>query len=176
MFIDDHKKHPNDIIAGTVKYRLDYDFNNVDVDGFFIPPLRDNSVNVTPNLVLTSERPANGLGGTLYPAHTFQDWRFYDSKQMLRCCPTSDEMWQYCFNILEGKTLRQSSKILNFENCHIIGTQLNALWQENTKEKYTKIYLTLFKEFPEFREKMRQKTILYEIMHHPQAKEFNINL
>lgn len=65
--------------------------------------------------------------------------------------PTSDESWQYAFNIFENKILRQTSIIIDnsvnlFENSQILKT---SLWIVNT-DKYYIINNDLIKFFPEY--------------------------
>ena len=73
----------------------------------------------------------------------------------------SDESWQYCFNIIEGRTLRWISKIFNHQKGEQIGAWETSMGKMRTKDKkiasYETIYKKLFEVFPEFKEKLIQK-------------------
>lgn len=123
-FIDDHKAHPTDIITGLIHFYL-----------------KGNKFISYPNYkigcqefgkVIPNGRPANGHGGTLYPAHTFSDPRFFDEKLFMTLSPTSDESWQFYFNQLEKKPIRLISKPCNLWN-FVPGSQSQptALWRVN---------------------------------------------
>jgi GT2 family glycosyltransferase len=157
-FIKDHKDYPNDIISGTFQYYLDGNLQFQRMIGFKQAKARGK--NQVPGLVLNFARPANGCAGTLYPAHTFTDKRFFDEEKMMELSPTSDESWQYCFNVMKGMTMRQTSVIFDESAGVVPGSQelSTSLYKVNSK-KYRDIFEGLFKEFPEFKKEIinRQK-------------------
>jgi hypothetical protein len=156
MFVKDHESHPDDIIAGAYSFffnsRLELTRFN-DMKG-----KHSGGKNHIPSLVFNFTRPANGCAGTLYPAHTFTDPRFFDENLMMRISPTSDESWQFCFNIIADKTFRQTSVVRDHSVNVIPGTQemSTALYRANST-KYPIIFKELMKEFPEFRKKLRER-------------------
>ena len=80
--MSDHEKYPNDIIAGTFSYHLDKNLVLQRMTDF--KQKNAGGKNNVPGLVFNFARPANGCGGTLYPAHTFTDKRFFDEELMMR--------------------------------------------------------------------------------------------
>ena len=66
-----------------------------------------------PNIIFQTAIPLNGEGGILYPKHTFSDKRFFNESLYMKLSPISGEAWQYVFNIIEKKVLRQSSVIID---------------------------------------------------------------
>lgn len=154
MFIDDHKKYPNDIIVGTFMYHLNDEFKFNRFDG--LKGVNCGTMQNIPNMIFDFARPANGAGGVLYPPNTFTDKRFFDEDKFMELTPTSDESWQYLFNILEDRTLRQSSKIFDNSKGVIRGTQgkINCLYKRNN---YNEIFKKLFENFPEFEHKLYER-------------------
>lgn len=154
MFINDHKKYPNDIIGGSFAYYFDKDFKWKR----FIGKKRKqvNTANDVPGILLRNARPANGLGGVLYPPHTFTDPRFFDEDLMMKISPTSDESWQYCFNVIEKRIMRQSSIVFDPSESFIAGSQQipTSLHKVNNYEKITE---SLHKEFPEYKETLTKE-------------------
>ena len=71
------------------------------------------TINSVPNIIFQTSRPANGFGGVLYPKHSFSDKRFFNEELFMNLSPTSDESWQYTFNVIENKILRQTSIIID---------------------------------------------------------------
>lgn len=160
-FIDDHKKYPNDVIVGYSAWKLGNDFKQTTASKTRAKDFSFYCV-TEPEKILYTERPANGLGGVLYPRHTFTDPRFFDEKLFIKLSPYSDESWQYCFNVIEDKTLRMTSKIVEWSKKAIKGTEKSALSKHNTQQEYTRLYKVLFKEFPEYKEKMIERLQLEE--------------
>lgn len=123
-FIDDHNRYPTDIITGLILYRLDgdkfirYEDYKKGCDKY--------------GEIVKNGRPANGHGGTLYPAHTFNDPRFFDESLFMKLSPTSDESWQFYFNMLENRNIRLLSKLYNIWD-FVPGSQeqKTALWRVN---------------------------------------------
>lgn len=156
MFIDNHREYPTDIIVGYSAWRLGEDFKQTSATkerqkGFSFRCVTE------PNKVLNTERPANGLGGVLYPKHTFTDKRFFDEELFMKLSPYSDESWQYCFNVIEGRTLRMCSKPTEWSKNIIKGTESSALSKHNTQSEYTKLYSLLFEQFPEYKTNMKKR-------------------
>ena len=71
--------------------------------------------NSIPDIIFQTGRSANGGGGVLYPKHTFSDERFFNETLYMNLSPYSDELWQYIFNIIENKVLRQTSIIFIYK-------------------------------------------------------------
>ena len=155
-FYNDHIKYPNDVIIGssfdTVDRKMNFDSGRLQQGKIHMT--------ITPGIIFNFSRPANGLGGTLYPANTFSDPRFFDEDLMMKECESDDELWQWCFNIIEGKTIRQVSKSYNIEV--IKEAQHISLHNENIVKtpKYFKRLLTIFPEFKEKLEQNQNKIIL----------------
>lgn len=135
-FLNDHKNHPNDIIAGMISYSLK---NNK-----FVRYENNKRRCLKFGEKILNGRPANGRGGTLYPAHTFNDPRFFDENIFMKLSPTSDESWQFFFNYKEKKTIRLISNDLDVD-CFVPGTQeqKTALHFVNRGNKYNEIWQRL---------------------------------
>ena len=146
-FMNDHQAHPNDIIVGAFWKKFYVSDNlireTVCMDDTYY-------TNKYCGKVMVGYKPANGTGGTLYPPGTFTDKRFFDKDLYMKLSPSSDETWQFCFNIIEGRTFRELS--IPHQELFIEDSQKCAM---NTDDKrYGKIYRTLFTVFPEFRENL----------------------
>lgn len=152
-FIEEHELYPNDIITGLYCYTYKLKNNEIIQDKIF-NRFYDQSNN---GKLINFARPANGAGGTLYPPNTFNDSRFFDEDLYMKLSPTSDEMWQWCFNVIEGKNIRKvKCKIpINW----VKGSQQVGLYKINSDEKYNNILKTLFKEIPEFKEKLKERLL-----------------
>lgn len=147
-FVEDHDQHPDNIIYGQ-------SLSHVELQGDKIVEVRElripfeNAGKVTYNM-----KPANGAAGTLYPAHTFTDPRFFDRELFMRLSPTSDETWQWAFAKIAGKTFRQLS------GCNIpfmlSAPPYSALWHLN-KDKYTDIHNAIAKEIPEYLQALKKE-------------------
>ena len=156
MFIDDHKKHLNDVIVGETAWRLNTDLKQTTANNKVPKDFNFHCIN-TPEKILLTERPANGLGGVLYPKHTFNDSRFFDEELFMKLTPNSDESWQYCFNVIEGRTLRMCSRPVEWSKYIIKGSEKTALSKKNNAVEYTRLYNLFFEEFPEYKEKMLKR-------------------
>lgn len=145
QFVDDHQKYPNDIICGTFMYTLKSRMYFERLDG---PKGKHcKEYNSIPNIVFDFCRPANGCGGVYYPSGTFTDERFFDEDLMMELSPTSDESWQYIFNIIEGRTFRQTSVVYDNSEYIIPDSQKSGLYKINN---YDIIFKRLIDVFPEF--------------------------
>ena len=140
-FLDDHKKYPNDIIFGYSRYVFNENYQFVGKN-----KIKESEYNLA--------RPSNGLAGTLYPAHTFTDKRFFDENIFMKLSPSSDESWQWCFSIIENKNFRKLSK--QFPIITIPNSQNITLYDEN-KHKYNIITKNLYEYFPEFKKQLDKR-------------------
>lgn len=172
MFMKDHEEHPNDIIAGAYSYYFD---EKLELKRFTDAVGKNaGGKNHIPSMVLNFTRPANGCAGTLYPAHTFTDKRFFDEEAMMRLSKTSDESWQYCFNIICGKTFRQTSEVRDHSLKVVPGTQQmsTALYKAN-RSKYPVIFKNLMEAYPEFKENLikNQRKCIISLTSYPRRYE-----
>lgn len=137
-FILDHNTHPTDIIYGQSNSAISVQ------DGRII---EQSMRNTNPGKVTINAKPSNGAAGTLYPAHTFTDPRFFDRELFMRLSPTSDETWQWAFAKIAGKTFR----CLGAHNYpYAFGAnQTYALFKEN-QDKYTEIHNRIAAAIPEY--------------------------
>ena len=140
-FLNDHLKYPNDIIFGYSRFVFTENYKFVHKD-----KIKENEYILA--------RPSNGLAGTLYPAHTFTDKRFFDEDIFMKLSPSSDESWQWCFSIIENKNFRKLSK--NFPIKTIPNSQNITLYKEN-KKKYNIITKKLYEYFPEFKRELDKR-------------------
>lgn len=154
-FITDYEKYPNDILVGACVFGIE--FNNEKFNP--CKKIRYDDISLY-GKIITNRRPANGFGGVLYPPHTFNDERFYDEALMMKLSEYSDESWQFCFNIIENKTLRYISKFGKFHEYllpDIFESSMSKIRLSNKSKWYDVIFENLFKEFPEFEKKLREK-------------------
>ena len=168
LFLKDHEEHPNDIIAGAYSFYFDDKLELarlMDVRG-----KHSGGKNHVPSIVFNFTRPANGCAGTLYPAHTFTDPRFFDEELMMKLSPTSDESWQFCFNIISDRTFRQTSEVRDHSLGVIKGTQeMSTALHKANKTKYPVIFKNLLAEFPDFKKKLieRQRRYIISLTSYP---------
>lgn len=146
-FVSDHDQHPNDIIYGQ-------SLSRIELHGDRIVEVREHFSFWNAGKVTTNKKPANGASGTLYPAHTFTDPRFFGRELFMRLSPTSDETWQWAFAKIAGKTFRQLSKFnMPFK---MEAPPDSALWHLN-KDKYTDIHNAIAAEIPEYLEALKKE-------------------
>jgi len=155
MFLEDHKKYPNDIIFGASKQYLTPEYKWESYKYLYIKT-KAGRLNAIKNIIVNTGRPMNGFGGTLYPKNTFMDKRFFDEDLFMKLSPSSDESWQWCFNIIENRTIRQSSIIYDYSKDIIRDSQVTSLYKENDK-KYNLILKNLINEFPDFKRKLDKR-------------------
>ena len=149
-FIEDHKKHPHDIIVGAFWKKFSIKNNEICETHC----MKDTyNTNKYCGKVMVGYKPANGTGGTLYPVGTFTDKRFFNKDLFIKLSFSSDETWQFCFNIIENRTFRQLS-IPHTE--HFIGNSQSVGMNKDGK-RYDVIYKNLYKAFPEFKQKLMEK-------------------
>ncbi|KAG4084994.1 hypothetical protein H8356DRAFT_1298624 [Neocallimastix lanati (nom. inval.)] len=164
LFQKEHDKYPDYVICGIFVHYYDNELNVHRLNG----PKGENcnKINAVPDIIFQTGRPANGAGGVLYPKHTFTDKRFFNETLFMNLSPTSDEIWQYTFNIIENRVLKQISTIIDFSFNFIKGSQKlkTSLYKVN-KKNYSVINENIKKFFPEYIEnsKNRQKKLIVSI-------------
>jgi lipopolysaccharide biosynthesis glycosyltransferase len=103
----------------------------------------------------------NGFGGVLYPVNTFTDKLFFNRNLFMELSPTSDEMWQYCFNIMDDKQFRTCSTFFDYTNYVIDESQkLDTCLYKVNDSNYQKILNNLINIFPKFKENLLKRTQL----------------
>ena len=135
-------------------------------------------INGVSNIIFQTARPANGLGGVLYPKHTFSDKRFFNESLFMNLCPTSDELWQYAFSIIENKIIRQTSIIIDNSFNIVENSQKISLYKLNNKT-YLIINDKLIKLFPEYKLNSleREKKIIVSLTSYkPRFNKLNLVL
>lgn len=163
MFIEDHKKYPNDIISASIQYFFDKNLKikqfeegyNGKYFGVF---------NHIPGMIFNFAIVNTYLGGTLYPKNSFKNSYFFNTKMFLKISKNSDEFWQSCFLMIEQKILRQSSKIYDYTQYIILEKDIKLL-KKKRKRKLTKYFRTFLKYFPNFNKiiEFRQNKILISL-------------
>ena len=148
IFQKEHRLYPNDIICGIFMFYFDNKFEMNKFNGYKSENL--GIMNAVPNIIFQTARPANGLGGVLYPKHTFSDKRFFNEALYMNLCPTSDESWQYTFAIIENKIIRQTSIIID-NSLNLVENSQNATLYQLNKDKYSIINDKLINLFPEYK-------------------------
>lgn len=145
-FIDDHIAHPHDIIYGQSGSVVEIHADRI-VEG-----IAQRGNYTKPGTVTFNVKPANGSAGTLYPANTFTDPRFFDRSLYMRLSPTSDETWQWAFVVMAGRTFR----CLSSNNYPDVGSadQRCALFKQNIL-RYTKIHNDIACVMPEYKEQLQ---------------------
>ena len=113
MFINDHKKYPNDILSSSIQY---YFGKNTTIREFSegYKGKYYGTFNHISNMVFNFAIINSDLGGTLFPPGIFKNKYFYNVNLFLKISKESDEFWQSCFIIIEDKSIRQTSKILDY--------------------------------------------------------------
>ena len=162
IFQKEHRIYPNDIICGIFMFYFDNKFEMNKFNGYKSENL--GIMNAVPNIIFQTARPANGLGGVLYPKHTFSDKRFFNEALYMNLCPTSDESWQYTFAIIENKIIRQTSIIID-NSLNLVENSQNATLYQLNKDKYSIINDKLINLFPEYKFNSieRQKKIIVSL-------------
>ena len=72
----------------------------------------------------------------------------------MKLSPSSDEIWQWCFVIIENKNFRKLSK--NFKFNLIPKSQKVTLYKEN-KNKYNQLTKILYEYFPDFKRQLDKR-------------------
>ncbi|KAL6608587.1 nucleotide-diphospho-sugar transferase [Neocallimastix sp. 'constans'] len=155
MFLEDHKIYPNDIIFGASNQYLTSEYKWESYKYLYIKT-EVGKLNAIKNMIVNTGKPMNGFGGILYPINIFTDKRFFDEDLFMKLSPSSDESWQWCFNIIENKTLRQSSKIYDYSK-DIIKDSIDISLYNIDNKKYNLILKSFISEFPDFKLKLDEK-------------------
>ena len=162
MFINDHRKYPNDAIVASIQYFFGKDGEIKEFsDGF--NGEKFGIFNQVSNMIFNFALINSDFGGILYPKNFFQNKLFYDKDLFLKSTNNNDDFWQSCFIIIEDKILRQSSKIFDYTK-YLINDNY-----ENKKPIYEKIKSTFIENFPNFQESLikRQNKILVSFTSYP---------
>ena len=169
MFINDHKKYPNNIISGSIQYFIGKNFTIKQFSEGY-KGKKYGLFNHVTDIVFNFAFVNTNLGGTLYPANSFSNNHFFDNQLFNKISRKSDEFWQSCFIMIENKTLRQSSKIYDYTQYIISGRQKTT----NKEVNYTKNLIEFCKYFPKFRNivEMRQKKILISLTSYKERFNF----
>ena len=160
MFINDHRKYPNDIISGSIQYFIGKNLKIKEfTEGF--KGIKFGIFNHIANMIFNFAFVNTNLGGTLYPANSFKNKDFFDYQLFNKISRNSDEFWQSCFIMIENKILRQSSKIYDYTQYILLKNQSII----NKEIKYKKNFIEFCKFFPKFRNiiEMRQNKILISL-------------
>lgn len=156
-FYNDHFKFQNDILVSSTKTYLDKNLNIQYYTSCGLPT-KAGLIYSCENTLLSTQRPMNGFGGVLYPKNTFSDRRFFDKELFMNISPTSDEMWQWCFNIMENKTFRTIIKFFNYSDHFIENSQkLDTCLFKINDLKYQSILNLLCDTFPDFKENLLKR-------------------
>ena len=160
MFINDHKKYPNDIISGSIQYFIG---KNLKIQTFSegFKGRIFGIFNHIANMVFNFAFVNTNLGGTLFPANSFSNSDFFDYQLFSKTSRNSDEFWQSCFIMIEDKILRQSSKIYDYTQYLLLKNQQDI----NKEIKYKNNLIKFCKFFPNFRKivENRQNKILISL-------------
>ena len=164
MFINDHKKYPNDTISASIQY---YFGKNLEIKEFLegYNGEKFGTFNQVADMIFNFALINTELGGTLYPPHYFKNETFYDSNIFLNIANNSDEFWQSYFIMKENKTLRQSSKIYDYTKYLINDNKYNNKSNIEKRRLLEIIKLSFMNYFSDFREivEYRQKKNNYFI-------------
>ena len=160
MFINDHKKYPNDVISGSIQYFIG---KNLSIKKFSEGYKGRNFgiFNHITKMVFNFAFVNTNLGGTLYPPNSFRNKDFFDYQLFNKISKNSDEFWQSCFIMIENNLLRQSSKIYDYTQ-NIILKEKQII---NKERNYRKNLIEFCKYFTDFKNivEMRQKKILISL-------------
>ena len=146
--IQDHEKHPQDIIFGQRTSVVP-----IGVGGN-ICEVRNGKTYELKGAVAYTQKPASGAAGTLFPPHTFTREEFFDEDLMMELSPTCDETWQWAFGLMEGRTFRALSgcniPMPNESNqeCSLIHTN---------KVTINKIHAAIAARFPEYKVELQKR-------------------
>ena len=169
MFINDHKKFPDDTISASIQYFFGKNSNITEFsEGYKSEKL--GIFNHVTNMIFNFALINTDLGGTLYPNNFFKNLIFFDEELFLKITKDSDEFWQSCFIMIENKILRQSSKIYDYTK-YIIN---NSSIDYEKKNFFETIKQSFIEYFPIFKKiiKSRQQKIKISFTSYP--KRFNL--
>ena len=148
-FIADNDAHPEEIIYGNATSRVKVECDRIIEDRGVVAQIMSK-----PGQPSIDLKPANGAAGTLYPAHTFTDARFFNRELFMRLSPTSDETWQWAFAVMADKQYRCLSAH-NIPNT-LGADQQHALYNIN-RYKYNEIHNVIADEIPIYKEKLIER-------------------
>lgn len=169
MFIRDHEKYPNDIIAGSIQYFLG---ENLEIKNFSegYKGKYYGNFNHIANIIFNFAFIKTELGGTLFPPFAFKNKMFYNLELFSKISSNSNNFWISCFIMLENKVLRQSSKIYDFTQ-YIINKNEFINETENSIEENLSRMLAYFPWFKKV-VKNRQQKVIISMTSYPQRFEF----
>lgn len=102
MFINDHKKFPDDTISASIQYFFGKNSNITEFsEGYKSEKL--GIFNHVTNMIFNFALINTNLGGTLYPKNFFKNEKFFDNELFLQMTKDSDEFWQSCFIMIDNK-------------------------------------------------------------------------
>ena len=169
MYIDAHKKYPNDIIASTIQYFIGQNFEiksfSEGYNGKYF-----GTFNHISNLVFNFAFINIELGGALFPPNAFKSKIFHNLNFFLQISPKSIDFWISCFIMIENKVLRQSLKIFDFSN-YVINkddfiNENSSIYEDNLRRMF--LYFPWFKKIIN----KRQKKVIISLTSYPQRFEF----
>ena len=70
--------------------------------------------NSVPNIVFNFAIPNSNIAPVLYPAGTFNMIEFFNETLGKEMTGNMTDLWAFIFNLLEGRTIRQTSKIFDY--------------------------------------------------------------
>lgn len=143
-FMEENIRFPNDILYGQSNSHLA-------IKGDFIEYTME--YNTQPGKVTKLAIPASGAAGTLYPAHTFTDERFFNRQLFMSVCPTSDETWQFAFGIMAECTYRCLQQ-RNYP--YVIGANQQVALFKTNEDRYEWMHNQLARIFPEYLQKLKE--------------------
>lgn len=141
-FVSDHDRFPADIIYGQSNSRVVLKDGLICEEMEFMPLSK-------PGQMSMDLKPANGAAGTLYPALTFTDIRFFDRELFMQLSPTSDETWQFAFAVMGGASFRCLSA------CNIpmsAGARQDCALFNTNQYAYNDIHNAIAREIPRYLE------------------------
>ena len=159
MFMNDHKKYPNDAISASIQYFFGKNLERKEfLEGF--KGEKFGVFNQVPEMIFNYAIINTDLGGTLYPKNYFKNRTFYDSKLFMDISKNSHEFWESCFIMIENKILRQSSKIYDYTKYIIDDNNNNHVEKKLLFEKIKSSFLKYFPELKGIIENRQHKIII----------------
>ena len=171
MFLNDHNNYPNDIIAGSIQYYFNQN-NEIKTFSEGYKGYSNGIFNHVTNLIFNFALVNTDLGGTLYPAKCFKFRTFYNINMFKRVSKKSDEFWQSCFIMIEGRNLRQSSKIYDYTK-YIINKN-STEFINNKINLFTNLRKSFLNYFPWFKKIIlkRQHKIIISLTSYSKRLEY----
>ena len=139
-FVDNHRRYPDAIIYGQSRSRISICNGEIREENSYLTYGRPGESSI-------DLKPASGASGTLYPAHTFTDERFFDRELMMRVSPSSDETWQWAFAIIN----RSKFRCLSSHNLpYSAGANQECALYHTNRNLYNKIHNDIANAIPEY--------------------------